>query len=114
MGYRYWERGCTLVLRDSYKYNSRGRVYHPLLNGGVRMRKTTKLQLMYTGMLTAAALLFHVTYYLVTGEVKENAIAPNILCIIVYYTALGVGLNEGRAIGYNECVKHLEERFKKR
>ncbi|AYJ74207.1 hypothetical protein BSP15_190 [Bacillus phage BSP15] len=78
------------------------------------MRKTTKIQLMYTGTLAAITLLFHVIYYQVTGEVKENAIAPNILCIIVYYIALGVGLNEGRAMGYNECVKHLEERFKKR
>ncbi|UPI11948.1 hypothetical protein [Bacillus phage SBSphiJ6] len=73
------------------------------------MRKTTKLQLMYTGMLTAAALLFHVTYYLVTGEVKENAVVPNIICIVVYYIAMGAGLHEGRAIGYNECVENLEK-----
>lgn len=73
------------------------------------MRKTTKLQLMYTGALIAAALLFHVIYYLVTGTVKENAIVPNVVCIVVYYTAMGVGLSEGRTIGYNECVESLEK-----
>lgn len=73
------------------------------------MRKTTKIQLMYAGALITASLLFHVTYYLVTGEVKENAVVPNIICIVVYCIAMGAGLREGRTVGYNECVENLKK-----
>ncbi|QZA69017.1 hypothetical protein 278BB001_68 [Bacillus phage 278BB001] len=73
------------------------------------MRKTTKIQLIYTVALIVAALLFHVIYYLVTGTVKENAVVPNIVTIVTYYFAIGIGLSEGRTIGYNECRdKYIE------